>query len=174
MTTTTPAPQRDPVPDDVGRRFAALATRDTRPEVALRRELHARGLRFRVHHAVLGLPRRRIDIAFTRLRLGVMVDGCYWHGCPEHLRISGRNSDWWAWKVSVNHARDQDTDQRLTALGWTALRIWEHELPGNAADAIMATIGAIRAADGRAASRNTPGGRNFSVIATKAQSGPPT
>lgn len=109
--------------------------------MALRRELFARGLRYRVHYTVAGLGRRRVDIAFTRKRLAVMVDGCFWHGCPEHLRLAGQNAEWWAWKVAVNRDRDEDTNRRLEALGWSVVRVWEHEYAGEAADRIHQLLG---------------------------------
>ncbi|WP_323096382.1 very short patch repair endonuclease [Intrasporangium sp. YIM S08009] len=122
-------------------RFAAQRREDTKPEVELRRRLHALGLRYRVHFLVPGLPRRRVDIAFTRSRVAVQVDGCFWHGCPEHCVIPATNKDWWLWKFSVNSERDRDTDRRLAELGWTALHIWEHESPEAAADRVLEALG---------------------------------
>lgn len=95
--------------------------------MALRRALHAAGLRFRVQYAVPGLPRRKVDIAFTRWKIAVQVDGCFWHGCPEHGTVPSRNSEWWQWKIARNQARDADTDARLSELGWTVIHVWEHE-----------------------------------------------
>lgn len=115
------------------RRFSAQRTTETTPELELRRSLHALGLRFRTEYSIAGLPRRRVDIAFTRARLAVMVDGCFWHGCPEHCVTPKSNTAFWRNKFAVNRARDQDTDRRLAALGWTSLRIWEHEDPHQAA-----------------------------------------
>lgn len=111
----------------VSARMAVAARRDTAPEVALRRALHAAGYRFRVVHPVPGNRRRSIDIAFTRPRLAVFVDGCFWHGCPEHGTQPRANSSWWATKLAVNKARDTDTDRLLREAGWTVVRIWEHE-----------------------------------------------
>lgn len=119
--------------------MSTLARRDTAPELALRRELHARGLRFRVQLKVPGNNRRTIDIAFTRVRLAVYVDGCFWHGCPEHYHAPRANSEWWRWKVERNQSRDRDTDRQLAEAGWTALRIWEHEAPARAADRVQRT-----------------------------------
>ncbi|MDO4242831.1 MAG: very short patch repair endonuclease [Actinomyces sp.] len=119
--------RRTPVDPSVSQRYARLARRDTSPEMALRRALHATGLRFRVQYIVPGLPRRRVDIAFTRWKVAVQVDGCFWHGCPEHGRRPDRNSEWWQWKIARNQARDSDTDARLAELGWTVIHVWEHE-----------------------------------------------
>lgn len=100
--------------------------RDTAAEVALRSLLHRRGLRFRVHYPLPNL-RRRADIAFPRLRIAVFVDGCFWHGCPEHGTWPKRNADWWREKIEANRRRDADTDARLGDQGWKVVRIWEHE-----------------------------------------------
>jgi DNA mismatch endonuclease (patch repair protein) len=116
--------------------MSRLARRDTAPELALRRELHRRGMRFRVQTKVPDNNRRTIDIAFTRVRLAVYVDGCFWHGCPEHHVRPRANSDWWRWKIERNQARDADTDRQLSASGWKVLRIWEHVLITEAADEV--------------------------------------
>lgn len=111
--------------------------RDTAPEVALRRELHRRGLRFFVDRAPLPGLRRRADLVFPRRRIAVYVDGCFWHRCPVHATDPKNNSEWWAAKLAGNVARDRDTDARLTAAGWTVVRIWEHEDPLVAADRVQ-------------------------------------
>jgi DNA mismatch endonuclease (patch repair protein) len=116
--------------------MSRLARRDTAPEVALRQALHRRGMRFRVQMKVPGNNRRTIDIAFTRVRLAVYVDGCFWHGCPEHHVRPRANSEWWEWKIARNQARDRDTDQALLANGWAVHRVWEHEPPEQAADTV--------------------------------------
>lgn len=119
------------------RRFKS---RDTRPELAVRRTLHARGLRFRVHAQVPGYSRRSIDIAFTRVRVAVFIDGCYWHSCPEHGKTPAANSEWWLAKLERNVARDRETDEALRAEGWTVLRFWEHEAPDEVASAIAEVV----------------------------------
>jgi DNA mismatch endonuclease (patch repair protein) len=113
---------------------------DTSPELALRRELHRRGLRFRVHYAfkLEGLGRRRCDIAFTRRRVAVFVDGCFWHACPIHATAPKANAAWWADKLAKNVARDLDTAARLEGAGWIVIRIWEHEDAVQAADIVEA------------------------------------
>jgi DNA mismatch endonuclease (patch repair protein) len=118
--------------------MSTLARRDTAPEMLLRQELHRRGMRFRVQLKVPGNRRRSIDIAFTRAQLAVYVDGCFWHGCPEHHVRPRANSEWWEWKVERNQARDRDTDQLLLSQGWAVLRIWEHAIPEHAADKVEA------------------------------------
>lgn len=120
--------------------------RDTAPELALRRALHRRGLRFRVDVPVPAGTRRRADVVFPALRLAVFVDGCFWHGCELHSRPTKTNSDWWKRKIAVNKTRDQETSARLTQQGWTVVRVWEHEEPEAAADRVEATLLDTRAA----------------------------
>ena len=117
-------------------KMSTLARRDTKPELLLRSELHRRGLRYRVQIKVPGNNRRTIDIAFTRVRLAVYVDGCFWHGCPDHHVQPRANSDWWRWKIERNQARDRDTDRELSSRGWEVVRIWEHVEPGRGADLV--------------------------------------
>ncbi|WP_067718427.1 very short patch repair endonuclease [Nocardia yamanashiensis] len=108
----------------------------TKPELALRRELHRRGKRFFVDRAPIPGMRRRADIVFPRRKVAVYVDGCFWHSCPEHATFPKNNAEWWAAKLAGNVARDRDTDARLIAAGWTVVRIWEHERPDTAADLV--------------------------------------
>ncbi|MCZ2804841.1 very short patch repair endonuclease [Modestobacter sp. VKM Ac-2983] len=124
--------------------------RDTAPEIALRSQLHRRGLRFRVDWPLPGMPRRRADIAFTRRRIAVFVDGCFWHACPDHRTAPATNADWWATKLETNISRDRDTDGHLRRLGWTVLRFWEHESPVSAADSVEAAVRAAACEPSRA------------------------
>ncbi|MGC4994174.1 very short patch repair endonuclease [Nocardia salmonicida] len=104
--------------------------RDTRPELAVRRRLHALGLRYRVDFAPLPDVRRpRVDIVFTRARVAVFIDGCYWHGCPEHYRPARINAEFWSAKIAANQERDMRSTAALRDAGWTVLRFWEHEPP---------------------------------------------
>lgn len=121
---------------DVAERLARTGRRDTKPELALRRELHARGLRYRVERSVLRGVRRRADIVFGPPRVVVLVDGCFWHGCPAHATWPQRNASFWREKIETNRLRDRDTDQRLNDAGWTVIHVWEHEDPSEAADRI--------------------------------------
>lgn len=113
--------------DAVRATMRANRGRDTGPELAVRRALHARGLRYRVHHPLPFNRRRRADIAFTRAKVAVFIDGCFWHGCPEHGTIPRRNSPYWSVKITTNRQRDADTTRRLEEDGWAVLRFWEHE-----------------------------------------------
>lgn len=140
--TQDPSPGASPAPLDasVARRMSRQSRRDTAPEVALRRELHRRGLRFRVDWPLPDLPRRRADIAFTRRHVAVFVDGYFWHACPEHRTAPASNAEWWAAKLEKNVRRDRETDRHLELLGWTVLRFWEHENPVDAANAIEVAV----------------------------------
>lgn len=113
--------------------------RDTKPEAALRSELWRRGLRYRVDFKVVG-RRRRVDIASTRAKVAVFVDGCFWHRCPEHGSLPKANRAWWTEKLEANERRDRDTDTELVAAGWLVIRIWEHEDPIEAADRVEAAV----------------------------------
>lgn len=118
-------------------RMSRARTRDTGPELALRRRLHSRGLRYRVQYRPSFLPRRTIDIAFTRRRLAVFIDGCFWHGCPLHGTRPKSNSDWWASKLEANARRDRETNELLLAAGWSVLRFWEHQDPIEACNVVQ-------------------------------------
>jgi len=102
-------------------------SRDTKPELALRSAVHARGLRYRVSAKPLAGVRRTADLVFSRAKVAVFLDGCFWHGCPEHHTVASANAKFWADKVDGNRKRDRDTDSRLAEAGWVSVRIWEHE-----------------------------------------------
>lgn len=102
------------------------ATRDTRPELMLRRELHRRGLRYRVNRRPVPNLARTADVVFPRARVAVFVDGCFWHRCPVHGAIPKSNTDWWITKFEATVRRDRDTEERLRDDGWEVLRFWEH------------------------------------------------
>ena len=136
MNVEGPEPQRVSPGGALSDKMSRLARRDTKPEMLLRRELHRRGMRFRVQLKVPGNNRRTIDIAFTRARLAVYVDGCFWHGCPIHHQPPRSNAEWWEWKIARNQTRDRDTDRELGAAGWQVLRIWEHVPVDSAADRV--------------------------------------
>ena len=112
----------------------------TAPEMLLRRALFARGLRYRVGYKVPGVPRRTIDIAFPGKRVAVFVDGCFWHGCPQHCVPPKNNAAWWAAKLQRNQERDRETDDVLHAAGWTSLRFWEHQPVMEAVDLTCRTL----------------------------------
>ena len=113
---------------------------DTAPEIQLRRLLHRAGYRYRINFKVPGSGRRTIDVAFTKARVAVFVDGCFWHSCPEHATWPRTNAEWWRAKLEGNSSRDQDTDHRLRELGWEVVRVWEHEDPRSAVERIVAVL----------------------------------
>ncbi|MFK4064885.1 very short patch repair endonuclease [Streptomyces sp. NPDC029674] len=121
-------------------------SRDTAPEVAVRRLLHASGLRYRLNVPVPGMPRRTIDIAFGKAKIAVFMDGCFWHGCPEHATSPKANAEWWRAKLDKNMTRDRETSRHLETAGWTVLRFWEHERPEAVAEAITRARKAARSA----------------------------
>ena len=133
------------VPTDpaTSRRMSIQRERDTACEVALRRELWQQGYRYRKHYRVPGM-RREIDIALLGPRVAILVDGCFWHVCPEHGTLPHRNREWWQNKLDLNVARDRDTDARLRSLGWTVVRLWEHTAIDDAI-AMVATAVSSRA-----------------------------
>ncbi|MET9218797.1 MULTISPECIES: very short patch repair endonuclease [unclassified Streptomyces] len=127
------------------RNMQAIRSRDTGPEWLIRRLVHARGLRYRVSARPLPDLRRTADLVFRPAKVAVFIDGCYWHGCPEHYVSPKTNSGYWSEKVARNMARDRDTNERLAEAGWTALRFWEHESPDACALTIAATVDKMRA-----------------------------
>ena len=123
--------------------------RDTRPELAIRRLLHACGYRYRVDFAPWSNKRRRADIVFTRRRLAVFIDGCFWHGCPEHGTIPASHVEYWEPKLARNVERDAETTAMAEAEGWRVLRIWEHVSPQDAVQLIIRMLdGGTGNADG--------------------------
>ncbi|MFE5709723.1 very short patch repair endonuclease [Streptomyces sp. NPDC056501] len=129
-------------------RMSRQRSRDTDTEMALRRLLHASGLRYRVHRRPLKGVRREADIVFGPTKVAVFVDGCYWHGCPEHATWPKRNAEFWREKIEKNRARDANTDARLKEAGWLSVRVWEHESPDAAAARVAAVVAERRAARG--------------------------
>lgn len=121
--------------------------RDTKPELALRSAVHAIGLRYRVGARPLKEIRRTADLVFSRGKVAVFLDGCFWHGCPEHHTVAATNATFWSDKVKSNTARDRDTDKRLADAGWAVVRVWEHEDPAAAAYRVYAVVSARRARD---------------------------
>lgn len=126
-----------PAPSSAATRAVFQANRrtGTKPELALRRSLHARGLRFLVDVTPAGLPRtRRVDVLLRGSRIAVLVHGCFWHCCPEHFVMPVRNRAWWETKFAAIKHRDADTERRLWDAGWLPVIVWEHEDPPSAAE----------------------------------------
>jgi len=118
----------------VSEQMSRMPRASTRPELALRRALHARGVRFRLHRRDLpGTP----DVVLSRARIAVFVDGCFWHGCPEHGVLPKNNREWWRMKLADNAARDRRKDAQLEELGWLPMHFWEHTPPDQMADVVV-------------------------------------
>ena len=115
-------------------------SRNTQVEVALRKALHAAGLRYRVHRRPVKGVRREADIVFVGAKVAVFVDGCFWHGCPEHATWPKNNAQFWRDKIEGNRHRDTDTDAQLIDAGWLAVRVWEHEAVDVAADRVREAV----------------------------------
>lgn len=123
------------------RNMQANRSRDTKPEMAVRQQLHRLGLRYRVAIAPIPEIRRRADIVFTKARVAIFIDGCFWHGCPEHGRTTfNHNADYWPNKIATNIVRDKDTNSRLREAGWTVMRFWEHEEANAVVEAIRDAV----------------------------------
>ncbi|RYF39368.1 MAG: very short patch repair endonuclease [Comamonadaceae bacterium] len=134
----------DGVDPAVRRNMQANKGKDTGPELAVRSLLHRKGLRFRVNQPLPFNRRRRADITFTRVGLFIFIDGCFWHGCPDHYVEPKTRAAYWSAKVASNTKRDADTDARLIAAGHSVLRAWEHEPPSETAAAIEAAYRRLR------------------------------
>ena len=113
----------------------------TLPERHLRSRLHSLGYRFRVNYRPLSDRRRTVDIAFTRLRLAVFMDGCFWHSCPDHRSVPAINQDFWTPKLTRTVERDKETDRMLREAGWSVLRLWEHVPLDEAVDLVTTAVG---------------------------------
>lgn len=85
-----------------------------------------------------------MDVAFTRQRLAVFVDGCFWHGCPQHFIAPQSNREWWLAKIDMNQRRDADTNALLHVAGWQVLRLWEHDSGAVMADLVEAHLDQLR------------------------------
>ena len=130
-------PHKEPPTAERAAVLRRVRKQHTAPELLLRSALHRRGVRYRLHVPVPGRPRRSIDIALTRARIAVFVDGCFWHGCAFHFHLPQHNRAWWTWKLASIHHRDAETVELLDAAGWVALRVWEHEDMDAIADRIV-------------------------------------
>jgi DNA mismatch endonuclease (patch repair protein) len=125
-------------------RMSRQKSRNTGIEMALRKALHSAGFRYRVHRRPVKGVRREADLVFGPARVAVFVDGCFWHGCPEHATWPKNNAEFWRLKIETNRKRDADTDARLHAAGWLAVRVWEHETVEIAATRVITAVQARR------------------------------
>ncbi|MFF9910170.1 very short patch repair endonuclease [Streptomyces sp. NPDC013457] len=129
------------------------ASKNTACELAVRRLLHAAGLRYRIEYPVPGMARRRMDVAFTSVKVAVLIDGCFWHGCPQHATQPKSNAEWWRQKLDRNMTRDAETTEHLTSAGWEVLRFWEHEDPKDVALRVATVVELRKAQRGRGRNR---------------------
>jgi DNA mismatch endonuclease (patch repair protein) len=114
--------------------------RDTSPELAVRRLVHATGLRYRVNARPVPGLRRTADLVFRPTRVAVFIDGCFWHGCPKHGSVPKTNVEFWSAKINGNRRRDRETGRHLRREGWLVLRFWEHENPTVVATRVAAVV----------------------------------
>ena len=135
-----------PVPSSMAKRRAMQSQRrrETAPEMALRRELHRLGLRYRLHQRPLVGLRRTIDIVFPSRRVAVEIRGCFWHGCRLCKRLPKANAAWWEWKIARNRTRDADTESRFRAAAWQLFVFWEHDSVETVAERIQAAVRTCR------------------------------
>lgn len=134
----------EPIPEHVRRRMQRTRGRDTGPELALRRALHALGYRYRVNARPEPSLRRTADLLFTRARVAVFVDGCFWHRCPKHFVMPRTRTEFWSHKIEGNVERDRATTMALEDAGWIVVRLWEHVDVAEAVQAVVAAVGPVR------------------------------
>ncbi|XKH57859.1 very short patch repair endonuclease [Citricoccus nitrophenolicus] len=132
--------------DGVRRSMRSNRGRDTKPELRVRRLVHAKGMRYRVNARPIPGLRRTADLLFSKARVIVLIDGCFWHGCSIHYTPPKTNSEFWVSKIQQNRARDAETVALLEAADWTVLRFWEHSDPVDIADAIEEAVIPARSA----------------------------
>lgn len=125
-------------PEQRSELMGRVRQRGTALELLLRKELWNSGIRYRLKtkEKLPGSP----DIVFSRARVAVFVDGCFWHGCPLHGTLSKSNPEFWSKKISRNKERDAEVDKKLSALGWRSIRFWEHDLKKNMAECIKKIV----------------------------------
>lgn len=111
-------------PERRSRNMSRIKSKNTKPEILLRRALYARGVRYRLHCNMRGRP----DIAFKGHKIVIFVNGCFWHGCSEHYVAPKSNQSFWENKLRSNIRRDEKTDEFYQKGGWRVFRFWEHEL----------------------------------------------
>ena len=105
--------------------MARVRSKDTEPEMVLWKALWKSGLRYRLRLGLPGTP----DLAFFGRKVAIFIDGCFWHSCPEHYTCPVQNAEFWSRKIERNLCRDRKANQNLADLGWSVIRIWEHEIP---------------------------------------------
>ncbi len=123
------------------RTMAAVRSSNTTPEREVRSALHRLGVRYRLGQQIaVGTRRVKPDLAFKGARVALFVDGCFWHGCPDHCRIPATNASYWTQKIRRNRERDTVIDSELEAAGWRVIRAWEHSTPASVARRVTLTL----------------------------------
>ncbi len=120
--------------------MAAVKGKDTSPEIEVRRALFSEGYRYRKNYRI---GRKTIDIAFPKKRVAVLIDGCFWHGCPSCYKAPKSNKKYWKSKIETNILRDERTDKELELAGWRSIRLWEHELKEDESSALRRISGLL-------------------------------
>jgi DNA mismatch endonuclease (patch repair protein) len=151
-----------PPPSSVAaaKRMRACRSRNTTPELEVRRALHAKGLRYFVDRSPTAGVRSRADLLFTGARVAVFIDGCFWHSCPQHASVPKANRTWWQQKLAANVQRDAMTNSRLSEQGWLVLRFWEHEATTDVATTIVAAVRRRRARRDRGSTQRASAARS--------------
>lgn len=130
----------EPLNEQVRSRFRSQRTKDTACELEVRRRLHAQGLRYRIHVRPEPSIRTEADIVFRSARVAVFIDGCFWHGCPDHFVPPKNNASWWAEKIEANRSRDARARSALVKAGWLVSVHWEHAVANDVASQIVALV----------------------------------
>lgn len=140
-----PRAQRSIVPQPPSQatsaRMRMVRQTGTAAELAIRAEIDRLGLEYATDTQLTG-TRSRADLLFRASGVVVLVDGCFWHGCPTHATSPSANADWWRAKLETNRIRDQNTERRLHRDGWVVMRFWEHDDPTEVARQISETVDA--------------------------------
>ena len=104
--------------------MSQIKSKDTTPEIAVRKLIWKKGYRYRIGHGLMGKP----DMVFPFYGIAVFIDGCFWHGCPKHCRMPSSNVSYWKQKIYGNKKRDKKINRQLKKEGWKVIRIWEHDI----------------------------------------------
>lgn len=116
--------------------MSQIKSKNTQPEIAIRKLIWKKGYKYRIGHGLIGKP----DMVFPSYGVTVFIDGCFWHGCPKHCRIPSSNVKYWKQKISGNKQRDNRINRQLKKDGWKVIRVWEHEIKKNLEKAVQRVI----------------------------------
>ena len=120
--------------------MSQIKSKDTKPEIIVRKLIWKKGYRYRIGHGLAGRP----DMVFPLYNTAVLIDGCFWHGCPKHYRAPLSNVKYWKKKISGNKKRDRKIDKKLAEEGWKVIRIWEHDIKSNLLQTIAKIINHLK------------------------------